>query len=41
MLVPSAYRRCPIWVQESFIAAKFSLRRMMREGRAFDAIAGK
>src|SRR5882672_10327513 len=41
MLNSFAYRRSPIWVQESFISAKFSLRRMMREGRAFEAIAAR
>jgi phenylacetate-CoA ligase len=36
-----AYRRCPIWAQESLISAKFALRRMMREGRAFEPIAAQ
>jgi hypothetical protein len=39
MLSSFAYRNSPIWAQESLLSAKFSLRRMMREGRAFEAIA--
>jgi len=41
MLGSLAYRRSPIWAQESLISAKHSLRRMMREGRAFEAIAAR
>jgi phenylacetate-coenzyme A ligase PaaK-like adenylate-forming protein len=41
MLGSFAYRRSPIWAQESLISAQFSLRRMMREGRAFEAIAAQ
>jgi phenylacetate-CoA ligase len=36
-----AYRHSPIWAQESLISAKSSLRSMMREGRAFDAMAAQ
>jgi phenylacetate-CoA ligase len=38
MLGLSAYRRSPIWAQEVLLAARSSLRRMMREGRAFEAL---
>src|SRR4029077_16021225 len=41
MLGSLAYRHSPIWAQESLISAKHSLRRMMREGRAFEAIAAR
>jgi len=41
MLGSFAYSRSPIWVQESFISAKFSLRRIMREGRAFEFFAAQ
>jgi len=41
MLNSFAYRRSPVWAQESLISAKFSLRRMMREGRGFEAIAAQ
>src|SRR5881392_1568958 len=34
-----AYRHSPIWAQELLISAKSSLRGMMREGRAFEAMA--
>jgi phenylacetate-CoA ligase len=41
MLASFAYRHSPIWAQESLISAKSSLRSMMREGRAFDAMAAQ
>lgn len=34
-----AYRLNPVWAQELLISAKSSLRNMVREGRAFEAIA--
>jgi phenylacetate-coenzyme A ligase PaaK-like adenylate-forming protein len=36
-----AYRHSPIWAQELLISAKSSLLGMMREGRAFDALAAE
>jgi phenylacetate-CoA ligase len=39
MLSSFGYRRSPVWAQESLIAAKSSLRNVMREGRAFRAIS--
>ena len=39
MLSSFGYRRSPVWAQESLIAAKSSLRNLMREGRAFRAIS--
>lgn len=33
-----AYRHSPAWAQELFISAKSSLRSMVREGRAFEAL---
>ena len=39
MLSSFAYRHSPIRVQESIISAKSSVRSLMREGRAFDAVA--
>ena len=39
MLGSFGYRHSPVWAQESLIAAKSSLRNMMREGRAFKAIS--
>jgi phenylacetate-CoA ligase len=36
-----AYRHSPIRVQESLLAARSSLRRMLREGRAFEAVAAR
>jgi phenylacetate-CoA ligase len=39
MLNPFAYRHSLIWAQELLISAKSSLRGMMREGRAFEAMA--
>lgn len=38
MLGTFGYRHSPIWAQESLIAAKSTLRNVMREGRAFEAI---
>src|SRR4051812_3913188 len=39
MLSAFGYRRSPVWAQESLIAAKSSLRNLMREGRTFRAIS--
>ena len=36
-----AYSHNPIWVQELLISAKSSLRSMLREGRAFEAMAAQ
>jgi phenylacetate-CoA ligase len=36
-----AYRHSPAWAQEFFIAAKSSLRSLMREGRAFEALSAE
>ncbi len=36
-----AYRHSPIWAQESLIAAKSSLRSLIREGRVFAAMAAQ
>jgi phenylacetate-CoA ligase len=36
-----AYRHNPVWAQEWLISARSSLRGMMREGRAFDALAAE
>ena len=36
-----AYRHSPTWAQELLISAKFSLRSMIREGRAFEAISAE
>ena len=36
-----AYRHSPIWVQESIISTKASLRSLMREGRTFEAMAAQ
>src|SRR5215831_14662502 len=36
-----AYRHSPVWAQELFISARSSLRGMMRESRAFQAIAAQ
>jgi len=41
MLGSFGYRRSPVWAQESLIAAKSSLRNVMREGRAFRAISAQ
>jgi phenylacetate-CoA ligase len=38
---PFAYRHSPIWAQELLISAKSSLRGVMREGRAFEAVAAE
>ena len=36
-----AYRNNPVWAQEWLISARSALRGMMREGRAFDALAAE
>jgi phenylacetate-CoA ligase len=36
-----AYRHSPTWAQELFISAKSSLRSLMREGRAFEALSAE
>ncbi len=41
MLSSFGYRRSPVWAQESLIAAKSSLRKVMREGSAFKAISAQ
>ena len=35
------YRHNPVWAQELLISARSSLRGVMREGRAFDAVAAE
>ncbi len=39
MIGSQAYARCPVWLQESLIAARSSVRSLLREGGAYNAFA--
>lgn len=41
MLASLAYRRSPVWAQESLLAARSSLRGLLREGDAFSALSAQ
>ncbi|MGH8737392.1 MAG: phenylacetate--CoA ligase family protein [Burkholderiales bacterium] len=41
MLGSAAYRHNPVWAQELLLSARSSLRGVMREGRAFEALAAQ